>query len=82
MIATTSRIADYMQRNGIGFMYPGHYHGYNLETLQRVQDENKMAWEMLEGKREFNYDENARGNNSTIFDYDVTIAFRYPNAIK
>ena len=51
LIETCTRTADYMQRNGIDKLYPGHYGGDNPETLQRVLDEKKMSEEVLSGKR-------------------------------
>lgn len=82
LIATTSRIAEYMEKNGIGFMYPGHYSGDNPETLQRVKDLNLMSREMLDGVRK-GRKENGMGNlNSAVSDFGVTIRYRDPEGLK
>ena len=51
LINTLDRTIDYMQANGIEKLYPGHYHGDNPETLQRLLDEKRMSQEVLSGKR-------------------------------
>lgn len=82
LIATTSRIAEYMEKNGISFMYPGHYSGDNPETLQRVKDLNLMSREMLDGVRK-GRKENGMGNlNSAVSDFGVTIRYRDPEGLK
>ncbi len=81
LIETTSRTADYMQRKGIEKLYPGHYHGDNPETLQRVLDEKLMSEEVLSGKRT-GTPEPANGLNSYIRDYGVTIRYNYPEALQ
>jgi glyoxylase-like metal-dependent hydrolase (beta-lactamase superfamily II) len=81
LIKTTGRTAEYMQKNGIGKLYPGHYHGDNPETLQRVLDEKKMSEEVLSGKRK-GVEEMANGLNRYIYDYGVYIRYRDPEALK
>ena len=80
LIETCTRTADYMQKNGIEKLYPGHYHGDNPETLQRVLDEKKMSEEVLSGKRKGTPD-NANGLNRSITDYGVTIRYNEPAAL-
>lgn len=83
LIETTSRTADYMQKNGITKLYPGHYHGDNPETLQRVLDEKKMSQEVLNGKRKGTKDPSAtNGLNSYLLDYGVYIRYNDPEALK
>ncbi|MCQ2144291.1 MAG: MBL fold metallo-hydrolase [Bacteroidales bacterium] len=82
LLNTASRIARYMQVNGIEKMYSGHYHGHNPETLQRVLDLKSMAEEMLEGRRVGEVKENARGLNAHIHDHGVTVQYRYPEGVK
>lgn len=82
LICTTSRIAEYMQKYGIAKLYPGHYHGDNPETLQRVKDLNRMAREMLSGERKVEYEEGMLGLNAAITDFGVTIRYRYPEGVK
>ena len=83
LVGTTARTAAYMQANGIGKLYPGHYHGDNPETLQRVLDEKMMSEEVLSGKRKGTKDPVAsNGLNSYIQDYGVTIRYNDPQALK
>ena len=81
LINTCARTAEYMQKNGIDKLYPGHYGGNNVETLQRVLDEKKMSEELLSGKRK-GTPEGANGLNSYIRDYGVTIRYTDPDALK
>ena len=81
LIETCTRTADYMQKNGIEKLFPGHYGGPNVETLQRVLDEKKMLQELLAGKRQ-GVAENANGLNRYIRDYGVTIRYTDPDALK
>ena len=83
LIETTSRTAAYMQANGIGKLYPGHYHGDNPETLQRVLDEKKMSEEVLSGKRKGTKDPSAtNGLNSYLLDYGTYIRYNDPQALQ
>ena len=82
LIATTTRTASYMEKNGITKLYPGHYHGDNPETLQRVLDERKMAQEALSGKRKGTPDNSNNGLNRDLFDYGVHIRYNDPAAFK
>ena len=82
LINTTSRTAEYMQANGIEKLYPGHYHGDNPETLQRVLDENKMSEEVLSGKRKGVAESSGNGLNHSISDYGVTIRYNDPAALQ
>ncbi len=80
LIETCTRTADYMQKNGIEKLFPGHYGGPNVETLQRVLDEKKMSQELLAGKRK-GVEESANGLNRYIRDYGVTIRYTDPDAL-
>jgi hypothetical protein len=71
-----------MQKNGITKLYPGHYHGDNPETLQRVLDERKMAQDALSGKRRGVPDSSNNGLNRDLFDYGVHIRYNDPAAFK
>ena len=83
LIETTTRTAAYMQANGIGKLYPGHYHGDNPETLQRVLDEKKMSEEVLSGKRKGTKDPSAtNGLNSYLLDYGTYIRYNDPQALQ
>jgi len=82
LIATTSRTAEYMQKNGIEKLYPGHYHGDNPETLQRVLDEKKMSEEVLSGKRKGIEADPGSNPSHYIYDYGVYIRYNAPEALK
>lgn len=83
LLATTTRTAAYMQKHGITKLYPGHYHGDNPETLQRVLDEKAMCEEMLAGTRKpQKNDQASMGLNAMINDHGVTIRFKDPDGIK
>ena len=82
LVNTTDRTAEYMQKNGIEKLYPGHYHGDNPETLQRVLDEKKMAQEVLSGKRKGTPDASNGSLNSYVHDYGVYIRYNDPDALK
>ena len=82
LINTTSRTAEYMQRNDIEKLYPGHYHGDNPETLQRVLDEKKMSEEVLSGKRKGVAESSGNGLNHFINDFGVTIRYNDPAALQ
>ena len=81
LVTTCTRTAEYMQKNGITKLYPGHYHGDNPETLQRVLDERKMSLEVLSGKRKGTPD-TSNGLNRSINDYGVTIRYNDPEALR
>jgi glyoxylase-like metal-dependent hydrolase (beta-lactamase superfamily II) len=83
LIETTTRAAEYMQANGIEKLYPGHYHGDNPETLQRVLDEKKMSEEVLSGKRKGTPDPSGgNGLNSYLYDYGVYIRYNDSQALQ
>ncbi|MBO7578191.1 MAG: MBL fold metallo-hydrolase [Prevotella sp.] len=48
---TAERIENYMKKNDIRFLFPGHYSGDNLESPQRVTDIKNMCREILDGVR-------------------------------
>lgn len=83
LIETTTRTAQYMQKNGIEKLYPGHYQN-NPETLQRILDEKKMSEEVLSGKRKGIKDtaNAASGLNSYIYDYGVYIRYNDSHAFQ
>ena len=71
-----------MQANGIEKLYPGHYHGDNPETLQRLLDEKRMSEEVLSGKRKGVQEDAGNGLNSYIFENGVYIRYNDPDALK
>lgn len=52
IILSAQRIAYYMEKNGIEYLYPGHYMGVNKETLQRVKDIAELCSQLREGEKE------------------------------
>lgn len=82
LINTLDRAIDYMQANGIEILYPGHYHGDNPETLQRLLDERKMSQEVLSGKRKGVEDHSSNGLNRDLYDYGVHIRYNDPEALQ
>jgi len=48
---SAERVENYMKKNDIHFLFPGHYSGDNLETPQRVTDIKNMCREILDGER-------------------------------
>lgn len=50
LILTCQRMSAYMQKYGIQKLYPGHYMGKNVETMERVINLGEMAQGLLEGK--------------------------------
>ena len=78
---TCIRTIDYMEKNGIEKLYPGHYHGDNPETLQRVKDELTLSRDVLSGKRKGEVEE-ANGLNRYVRDFGVTIRYSDPEALR
>ncbi|MBP5626105.1 MAG: MBL fold metallo-hydrolase [Bacteroidales bacterium] len=79
---TCLRTIAYMEKNGIEKLYPGHYHGDNPETLQRVKDELTLSREVLSGKRKGVVDEGGNGLNRYVHDFGVTIRYNDPEALR
>ena len=82
LVSTLDRTIDYMQDNDINILYPGHYHGDNPETLQRLLDEKKMSLEVLSGKRKGVQEDAGNGLNSYIFENGVYIRYNDPEALQ
>ena len=82
LINTLDRTIDYMQANGIEKLYPGHYHGDNPETLQRLLDEKRMSQEVLSGKRKGVKEDAGNGLNSYIYENGVYIRYNDPEALQ
>ena len=83
LLSTCTRIEKYMVRYGITKLYPGHYHGNNPETLQRVRDLGRMSAEMLDGTRKGTVNPNpAMGLNGLIEEFGVKVNYRDPEGVK
>ena len=77
------RIERYMKKNDIHFLFPGHYNGDNLETLQRVTDIKNMCREILDGERKPTVSNgNNGGMDSMVDDKGVRINFSSRNGMK
>ncbi len=50
LLLTCQRTLEYMQKNNIEKLYPGHYMGVNVETQKRVSDMLQMSRDILDGK--------------------------------
>ena len=73
---TAERVENYMKKNDIRFLFPGHYSGDNLETLQRVIDIKDICREILDGKRmPTRSNGNNGGNDMMVDDKGVRINF-------
>jgi len=76
LIATCEKMSSIMEKNGIKFLYPGHYFGDNAETKQRVDDMITLSRDVLSGKAKGSENPNGMmGLNLIISDYGVRINF-------
>ena len=79
---TLDRTLAYVKANDIKILYPGHYHGDNPETLQRLLDMKRMTQEVLSGKRKGVKEDAGNGLNSYIYENGVYIRYNDPEALK
>ena len=80
---SAERIENYMKKNDIHFLFPGHYNGDNLETLQRVADIKNMCREILDGERKPTASNgNNGGNDMMVDDKGVRINFSSRTGMK
>ena len=80
---TAERIERYMKKNDIRFLFPGHYSGDNLETLQRVIDIKNICREILDGERQPTASNgNNGGNDMMVDDKGVRINFSSRTGMK
>ena len=80
---TAERIENYMKKNDIHFLFPGHYSGDNLETLQRVTDIKNMCREVLDGERKPTISNgNNGGMDMMVDDNGVRINFSSRSGMK
>ncbi len=76
LIATCKKMSAIMEKDGIKFLYPGHYFGNNPETKQRVDDMITLSKDVLSGK--VKGEKNTRpmlGLNLVVEDYGVRINY-------
>ena len=80
---TAERIENYMKKNDIRFLFPGHYSGDNLETPQRVTDIKNMCREILDGVRKPTASSgNSGGMDMMVEDKGVRINFSSQTGMK
>ena len=76
LMATCEKILAVMGKDGIGYLYPGHYSGRNPETKQRIQDMITLSKDVLSGKVKGEENPNDRfGLNLVVSDYGVRINY-------
>ncbi len=77
------RIENYMKKNDIHFLFPGHYSGNNLESPQRVTDIKNMCREILDGERKpTTSNGNSGGMSMMVEDNGVRINFSSQSGMK
>ena len=76
LIATCGKMKSVMEKEGIAYLYPGHYSGTNPETLQRINDMITLSQNVLSGnvKGDENPD-NRFGLDLIVSDYGVRINY-------
>ena len=76
LIATCEKMSAIMKKDGIRFLYPGHYFGGNPETQQRIDDMITLSKDVLSGKEKGEDTEGNRfGFNHIITKYGVRINY-------
>jgi hydroxyacylglutathione hydrolase len=50
LLATCQKTSALMEKNGIRYLYPGHFFGKNFETKQRLDDMATISKDVLAGK--------------------------------
>lgn len=74
--ATADRIVRYMEHYGIEKLYPGHYDGENIETLQRVKDIKEFSMKLITGElKGERVSDSPRGNNMQFKDRGLRINY-------
>jgi len=76
LIASCEKMSAVMEKEGIEYLYPGHYFGGNPETKQRVDDMITLSKDVLSGKEKGEETEGNRfGFNHIITKYGVRINY-------
>lgn len=76
LIATCEKMKGVMEKEGIAFLYPGHYRGSNPETLQRLSDMITLSKDVLSGKVKGEETQGGRfGLDFAVRDYGVRINY-------
>ena len=76
LIATCGKMSAIMKKDGIKFLYPGHYDGKNPETMKRVDDLITLSKNVLSGKVKGEKNTgNGFGLPLVVNDYGVRVNF-------
>jgi len=76
LIATCKKMSAVMKKEGIKFLYPGHFNGINPETPKRIHDEITISRAVLSGKMKGKKNPSSRfGLNYVVSDYGVRINY-------
>ena len=76
LIGTCEKMKSKMEKDGIGFLYPGHYDGKNPETLQRINHMIILSQDVLSGKVKGVENPDSRfGLDLIVSDYGVRINY-------
>ena len=75
-VASTSwRVQKFIDKYAIKYFYPGHYHGDNLETPQRVKDLQELCEGLLDGSKVAKKSGNTMGLTDVLEERGVRINF-------
>ncbi len=76
LISTCRKMINLMEKEGIAFLYPGHFNGTNPETKQRVTDLLTLSQDVLSGKVNAEENPDTRfGLPLVVSDYGVHVCF-------
>ena len=50
LIATCEKMSAKMEKDGIEYLFPGHFFGVNVETVQRLKDQIEVSRGVLSGE--------------------------------
>jgi hydroxyacylglutathione hydrolase len=76
LIASCEKMSAVMEKEGIEYLYPGHYNGRNPETKQRINDMITLSKDVLSGKVKGEENSGSRfGLSLVVSDYGVRINY-------
>jgi hydroxyacylglutathione hydrolase len=76
LIASCEKMSAVMEKEGIEYLYPGHYNGRNPETKQRINDMITLSKDVLSGKVKGEENSGSRfGLSFVVSDYGVRINY-------
>jgi glyoxylase-like metal-dependent hydrolase (beta-lactamase superfamily II) len=82
MIRTCKESVGYFKANGYERFYNGHFWGDNLETIQRIQDIQKIVEEVLAGTLEGEDTGSPRGLNRIVTRDGVRVNYNHEQAVE